>query len=213
MLRGVDDQKDQSYALAGIDRKYLERMLLPVGGFQKPEIRRLAGEAGLRVADKRDSQEICFVTNGHHGDFVRARSEGSRVGNFVTTDGRIVGQHLGIESYTIGQRKGLGIALGEPMFVVRIDPVSHDVVLGRKEELDRPTLSASEANWLIDAPTTSFQAAAQIRYNSDAVPATITPIDDSRFTVQFVDPAAGVAPGQLCVVYQGDRVLGGGWID
>lgn len=213
LLRGIDDNKDQSYALAGIDRRYLDRMLLPVGSFQKPEIRALAGEAGLRVADKRDSQEICFVTSGHHGDFVRQRASGSRVGNFVTTDGRIVGQHLGIESYTIGQRKGLGIALGEPMFVVKIDAQNNQVVLGRKEELDRGTLSACDANWLIEPPQSTFHAAAQIRYNSDAMPATIRPIDEKRFEVEFDEPAAGVAPGQLCVVYQGDRVLGGGWID
>lgn len=213
LLRGIDDNKDQSYALAGIDRRYLDRMMLPVGIFQKPEIRQLAGEAGLRVADKRDSQEICFVTSGHHGDFVRARSSGSRVGNFVTTDGKIVGQHLGIESYTIGQRKGLGVALGEPMFVVRIDATTHDVVLGKKEELDRGTLTASGANWLIEPPSSPFQASAQIRYNSNAVPARIVPIDEKNFEVQFDQPAAGVAPGQLCVVYQEDRVLGGGWIE
>lgn len=213
LLRGIDDKKDQSYALAGIDRRYLERMLLPVGVFEKPEIRQLAGKAGLRVADKRDSQEICFVTSGHHGDFVRARSPGSRVGNFVTSDGHILGQHQGIESYTIGQRKGLGIALGEPMFVIRIDPTNNDVVLGRKQELDRPSLTASSANWLIEPPELRFHAAAQIRYNSEAVPATITPLDTHRFQVDFDEPAAGIAPGQLCVVYQDDRVLGGGWID
>lgn len=213
LLRGVDDNKDQSYALAGIDRQYLSRMLLPVGGYHKPEIRQLAGKAGLRVADKRDSQEICFVTSGHHGDFVRARTGGGRAGKFVTTEGKVVGEHSGIESFTIGQRKGLGIALGEPMFVVRIDSQTNDVVLGRIDSLQRETLSASGANWLIDPPVAPFEALAQIRYNASAVPAWITPDGASNFQVRFHEPIQSVAPGQLCVVYDQQRVLGGGWID
>lgn len=213
LLRGVDSGKDQSYVLAGIDRKYLSRMLLPVGMYVKPEIRRLAGEVGLKVADKRDSQEICFVTSGKHGDFVRARSEGSTSGNFVTTEGRVVGRHNGIEAFTIGQRKGLGIALGEPHFVVRIDPLSHDVMIGPKQALDRPSLVARGANWLIEPPLQAFDGMAQIRYNSSAVAARITPTQTTSFTVEFTEPASGVAPGQLCVVYDRDRVLGGGWIE
>ncbi|MBX3420726.1 MAG: tRNA 2-thiouridine(34) synthase MnmA [Pirellulaceae bacterium] len=213
LLRGVDENKDQSYVLAGIDRHYLQRMMLPIGSFHKPEIRRLAAAAGLRVADKRDSQEICFVTSGHHGQFVRARAAGNRSGNFVTTDGRIVGRHEGIESYTIGQRKGLGIALGEPMFVVNIDSTTNAVILGRKPELERTTLSASGANWLIDLPQQPFDAQVQIRYNSSSVPARVIPLNAEQFQVQFAQPASGIAPGQLCVIYQANRVLGGGWIE
>jgi tRNA-specific 2-thiouridylase len=213
LIRGVDSGKDQSYALAGIDRSYLSRMLLPVGKFHKPQIRQLAGEAGLRVADKRDSQEICFVTSGKHGQFVRSRASLSTVGNFVTTDGQVVGQHAGIETYTIGQRKGLGIALGEPHFVVRIDPETFDVVLGPREALERPSLSVSGANWLCSPPTLPFDGLAQIRYNSSATAARITPVSEDAFQVEFCEPASGVAPGQLCVVYDQDRVLGGGWID
>jgi tRNA-uridine 2-sulfurtransferase len=212
LLRGADDSKDQSYALAGIDRNYLHRMLLPVGSFQKSEIRALAGRAGLQVANKKDSQEICFVTSGHHGSFVRARSQASTAGNFVLTDGTVVGKHSGIESFTVGQRKGLGIALGEPMFVSKIDPTTGDVVLGRYAALMREQLSADDANWLIEPPTDSFNALVQIRYNSTAVPARVIPLDAKRFEVQFVEPIAGVAPGQLCVIYSQDRVLGGGWI-
>ena len=213
LIRGVDSSKDQSYVLAGIDRKFLSRMLLPVGGFLKPDIRKLAGEAGLKVADKRDSQEICFVTSGKHGAFVRARSAANTSGNFVTTDGTIVGQHSGIETFTIGQRKGLGIALGEPHFVVRIDTQNFDVVLGSKEDLLRPSLTASDANWLVEPPIGPFDGLAQIRYNSSAVPARILPVGEKEFEVQFSAPASGVAPGQLCVVYSEDRVLGGGWIN
>ncbi len=213
LLRGVDANKDQSYVLAGIDRSYLPRMLLPVGGFEKPEIRRLAAQAGLRVANKRDSQEICFVTSGHHGEFVRARTSTSTAGEFVTTDGKVVGRHSGIESFTIGQRKGLGIALGQPVFVVHIDPETNQVVLGTIEALQRSSLTAHSVNWLIDTPTQAFEASVQIRYNSSAVEARVYPDNANRFRVDFHQPVAGVAPGQLCVAYCGDRVLGGGWIE
>ncbi|MCR9295685.1 MAG: tRNA 2-thiouridine(34) synthase MnmA [bacterium] len=212
LVRGVDNNKDQSYVLAGIDRQYLPRMLLPVGGFLKPDIRKLAAQAGLRVADKRDSQEICFVTSGKHGDFVRARAQGTTAGNFVTLDGTTVGRHTGIESFTVGQRKGLGIALGEPHFVIRIDPVSYDVVLGPKEALGCNRLEAEQANWLVEPPTNAFEGLVQIRYNSSAVAARITPNDAGSFAVDFHQPVQGVAPGQLCVIYREDQVLGGGWI-
>jgi tRNA-specific 2-thiouridylase len=212
LVRGIDDNKDQSYVLAGIDRKFLSRMLLPVGRFVKPEIRKLAARAGLRVADKRDSQEICFVTSGKHAEFVRARSGDSTAGNFVTVDGRKVGEHQGIEQFTIGQRKGLGIALGEPHFVIRIEPRTREVVLGPKEALGRSALTACEANWLVDRPEEPFKGLAQIRYNSPPVAAEIHPQDGHSFEVEFLEPVYGVAPGQLCVLYQQDRVLGGGWI-
>lgn len=213
LLRGVDGGKDQSYVLAGIDRKFLRRMLLPVGGFLKPEIRELAAKAGLRVADKRDSQEICFVTSGKHADFVRARSSGNTAGNFVNLEGEVLGQHPGIEQFTIGQRKGLGIALGEPAFVLRIDPENFDVVLGPREALDRQVLHATEVNWLLDPPVGPFSAMAQIRYNSSARPARVEMLENRRIRVEFADEAGAVAPGQLCVIYDDDRVLGGGWIE
>ena len=183
-----------------------------VGKVRKSGISQLAGQAGLRVADKRDSQEICFVTRGHHGEFVRARSGATTAGNFVLQSGQVVGNHAGIEAFTIGQRKGLGIALGEPHFVLRIDPETFDVVLGPKEALERPSLLATDANWLVSPPALPFDGLAQIRYNSQAVAARITPLDDRNFSVEFTEPASGIAPGQLCVVYDRDRVLGGGWI-
>ncbi len=216
LLRGVDDNKDQSYALAGIDRRYLSRMLLPVGSFHKPHIREMAAEVGLRVAEKKDSQEICFVASGKHDEFVRERSTQSTAGQIVTTDGRVVGEHPGIEGFTIGQRKGLGVAMGQPYFVVNIDSQSHRVVIGPKEALAQPRLIAEEFNWLVDPPHEPFEAAAQIRYNSRAVPctATVSPTGEhpGAVNVQFHQPVLGVAPGQLCVLYHQDRVLGGGWI-
>ena len=175
LLRGIDDSKDQSYVLFGIKRKYLQRMLLPVGSFEKPKIREIAGTLGLNVAEKKDSQEICFVTSGHHGDFVRARTEGRQTsGNIVTTDGQVVGEHPGIEGYTIGQRKGLGVAMGEPYFVVRIETDSNNVVIGRKEELGCTVLTGDDLNWLTDEmpdgspirPGETLKCEVQIRYNS-----------------------------------------------
>ena len=214
LCRGVDDGKDQSYVLFGIDKKLLPRMLLPVGDYQKDEIREMAREIGLRVADKRDSQEICFVPDGDHAAFIRRRRGGeSTVGEIVTSDGRVVGTHEGIEAFTIGQRKGLGVAFGEPRYVVRIEPESCRVVVGTKDELARGELTANRSNWLIDEPQTAIRCAAKIRYNSRRVPATVAPLSGGRLHVVFDEPQFGVAPGQAVVCYEGDRVLGGGWIE
>jgi tRNA-specific 2-thiouridylase len=214
LLRGLDERKDQSYVLFGVQREYLSRMLLPVGTYRKPEIRRRAAELGLRVADKKDSQEICFVTSGHHGEFVRARRSGADTsGEIVTTDGRVVGIHDGIESFTIGQRKGLSVAMGEPYFVTRIEPDTRRVVIGSKEELGRRELTARDCNWLVDPPAEPFRCSAQIRYNSMAESATAEIHSDGRLRVIFDQPRYGVAPGQAVVCYDGPRVLGGGWIE
>jgi tRNA-specific 2-thiouridylase len=128
-------------------------------------------------------------------------------------DGRVVGTHAGIEGYTIGQRKGLGVALGEPHYVVKIDATTNQVVLGRKEDLERTTLTASKVNWLVASPSQTTSTRVQIRYNSAAHPATVTQIAADRCQVEFDGPVHGVAPGQAAVFYEGDRVLGGGWID
>ena len=216
LRRGVDLGKDQSYVLFGIKRHYLERMLLPVGHYQKPIIREIAGQLGLN-AEKKDSQEICFVTSGKHDEFVRNRRSGESdvdtSGEIVTTEGDVVGEHPGIEGFTIGQRKGLGVAMGEPYFVVRIERESRRVVIGRKDKLGRRELSASETNWLTDPPSDEFHGEAQIRYNSNSHPAQVTVRPDSKLHITFDEPQNGVAPGQAVVVYDGDRVLGGGWID
>jgi tRNA-specific 2-thiouridylase len=213
LLTGCDSDKDQSYVLFGIRRDYLPRMLLPVGGFLKPEIRRIAASLGLDVAAKKDSQEICFVNHGEHDAFVRARRGGqSTAGEFVAADGSVLGQHDGIERFTIGQRKGLGIALGQPAYVVAIDPNSRRVTLGTREDLERVELWADGANWLIEAPRESFRCRAQIRYNSPSHPAVATPLADGGLHVVFDEPQCGIAPGQAVVLYEDERVLGGGWI-
>jgi tRNA-specific 2-thiouridylase len=214
LCRGVDIDKDQSYVLFGIRRASLDRMLLPVGSYRKPEIRSIAAELGLRVAEKRDSQEICFVPDGKHDEFVRAR-RGTRdtAGRIVTTAGRVVGEHPGIERFTIGQRKGLRVAMGERYFVVRIDPDTHDVVIGQRDELARRTLSAQRTNWLAEPPQELFRCQAKIRYNTPPADATARVLADHRLELEFDEPCYGVAPGQAVVCYDGDRVLGGGWIE
>ncbi|MEX1223870.1 MAG: tRNA 2-thiouridine(34) synthase MnmA [Pirellulales bacterium] len=214
LLRGLDDGKDQSYVLFGVERALLERMLLPVGGYEKREIRRIAGTLGLNVAEKKDSQEICFVTSGRHDAFVRAaRGDHDTAGELVTTTGEVVGRHPGIEGFTIGQRKGLGVAFGEPRYVVRIEPETRRVVVGEKHELGRAELTAADCNWLADVPSEPFRCTAQIRYNSPAKPATAEVLADERLHIKFDEPRHGVAPGQAVVCYDGERVLGGGWIE
>lgn len=218
LLRGVDADKDQSYVLFGVARKYLSRMLLPIGHFRKAEIRERARALGMRVADKRDSQEICFVSSGDHAEFVRDRRAGGGnsdnfSGDIVLADGEIVGHHAGIEAFTIGQRKGLRVAMGEPYYVTRIELDSRRVVIGPREELARRELTFDRANWLIEAPPQAFSATVQVRYNSDAVPAQVEPLADGRFRVVFDESQYGIAPGQAAVCYDGDQVLGGGWIE
>jgi tRNA-specific 2-thiouridylase len=214
LLRGIDDAKDQSYVLFGIERRLLSRMLLPVGGFRKPQIRDLAAKIGLRVTEKKDSQEICFVTSGKHDEFVRERRRDVDMsGEIVTTDGRVVGTHPGIERFTIGQRKGMKVAMGEPYFVVRIEPESRRVVIGRQEELARRELTAADCNWLADVPAGEFPCEAKIRYNSPPAAARATLLNGNRLHVTFNEPRYGVAPGQAVVLYDGERVLGGGWIE
>ncbi len=214
LRRGLDARKDQSYVLFGVARQLLPRMMFPVGGYHKEEIRQIATQLGLRVADKKDSQEICFVASGDHAEFVRRRAGATdRSGEIVTTSGRVVGQHEGIEQFTIGQRKGLGIAFGEPRYVVRLEAESRRVVVGTRDELGRRSFFAERANWLIDEPSQPFDCLVQIRYNSKAAPAFVEPLSAGRFRVTFNEPQFGVAPGQAAVCYAGDHLLGGGWIE
>ena len=212
LVRGADLSKDQSYVLFGIDPDLLSRILFPVGGHSKSEIRELAREAGLRVADKPDSQEICFIPDNDYIGWVnRYRGEQETAGELVDTAGTVLGRHDGYERYTIGQRKRLGVTFGEPRFVVAIEPQSRRVVIGKKEDLARTELEADRPNWLADVPA-RFNCHAQIRYRHEAAEAEVEITDESRFHVRFTEPQYGVAPGQAVVLYDGDRVLGGGWI-
>ena len=214
LCRGLDPSKDQSYVLFGIDRAVLPRVLFPVGDYRKDEIRSLAREIGLRVAEKKDSQEICFVSQGHYGDFVRQRrGELDLSGEIVTVAGEVVGRHTGIENFTIGQRKGLGVAFGEPRYVVRLDADSRQVVVGERQDLERTQFTANRVNWLAEPPAGEIECEVKIRYLSEPAPATVAPLPDGRLEVELHEPRTGIAPGQAAVCYDGDRVLGGGWIE
>lgn len=213
LVRGHDRSKDQSYVLAGINRDILDRILFPVGTFTKPEIRELAAEAGLRVATKPDSQEICFIPDNDYVGFLeRYRGKPDTAGEFVDPTGRVLGRHPGYEQFTIGQRRGLGVTFGEPRFVVRIEPETRRVVLGTHQDLARTELEADRISWLVDEVPSQFDCLAQIRYQHTAAPATVELLAQDHVRVRFAESQFGVAPGQALVLYDGDRVLGGGWI-
>jgi len=213
LFRGLDPTKDQSYVLFGIRRELLDRILFPVGGFDKAEIREMSRKAGIRTADKPDSQEICFIPDNDYAAFVaQYRGEQVTAGEFVDPAGNILGRHPGYERFTIGQRKGLGITFGEPRFVVRIDADTRRVVLGQKHDLARTTLEADRLNLLVEDWPDTFRCSAQIRYQHQAAACTVERANDDLIRVTFDDPQFGVTPGQALVLYNGDQVLGGGWI-
>ena len=213
--KGVDRDKDQSYVLHGIQREVLPHLLFPVGGFTKPAIRALAREAGLSgVAEKPDSVEICFVPSGNHVDVVRARRpEAAQAGVIVEKTGEVLGEHDGIDRFTVGQRKGLGVAAGRKRFVLEIIPETNTVVVGDPEDLLAGGLVASRVNWLINAPAEPMRCEAKIRYRHAGVSATVRATADGGATVRFDEPQPAVTPGQAVAFYDGTRVLGGGWIE
>lgn len=210
---GTDPKKDQSYVLFGIERDLLGRILLPVGGYQKTEIRAFAEEAGLRVAQKKDSYEICFVPNDDYAGFLRKyRGYTDTEGDFVDTDGNVLGQHAGYEKFTVGQRKGLGITFGEPRFVVSVDSESKQVVLGKKDDLDTSVVRVDGLNWLADQPASPFECSVKFRYQQQSRDCVVDVTGEDEAVVTPQEAVPGVAPGQAAVFYDGDRVIGGGWI-
>lgn len=213
LIRGRDMSKDQSYVLFGIHRDLLDRVIFPVGDYEKTVIREKSLQAGLRVFDKPDSQEICFIPDNDYAGFLeRYRGRHDTAGEIVDTAGNVVGLHEGYERFTIGQRRGIGVAFGEPRYVVEIAADRRQVVVGTREELGRGTLSADRLNWLVADVPEQFRCLAQIRYRHKAAPAEVSITDDDRVEVVFDEPQFAIAPGQAVVFYEGDRVLGGGWI-
>ena len=215
--RGADPDKDQSYVLYGIKRQILKHLLFPVGGYTKTEIRAIARDAGLRgVADKPDSVEICFVPSGDHTDVVRQRRPNAVLAGVIREkDGTILGSHDGYDRFTVGQRKGLGIAAGKKRYVLEVIPATREVVVGDESDLLAEGLSASGVNWLIDAPEFPQDCHVKIRYRHAGCPATVSTVsgDPTVASVRFQVPQTAVTPGQAAVFYSGSRVLGGGWID
>lgn len=215
LLTGADGSKDQSYVLFTLGQAELRRLLLPVGEYRKDEIRQLAADADLPVADKPDSQEICFIPDDNYRKFVADRVK-PRPGDLVSSGGEVLGRHPGIQFFTIGQRRGLGLSgnTGKPLYVTRIDADSNEVTLGNHDELMRDTLWASGVNWISDkTPTEPIRASAKIRYKADMSPATVIPLSDGWAEVRFDVPQRAMTPGQAATFYDGERVLGGGYIE
>jgi tRNA-specific 2-thiouridylase len=214
LWRGTDDRKDQAYFLFALTQAQLDRALFPVGELSKDEVRRLALARGLRVADKPDSQEICFVPDGEYAAVVDRHLPGDRSGLVVDAQGRVLGRHDGVHHFTVGQRKGLGISAAVPLYVVRLDADRRLVEVGPRSALERRELRASGVNWVAGAPPHGdLRAQVQIRSRHAAAEARVTPLGSDRMAVTFDDPQSAISPGQAAVVFQGDELLGGGWID
>lgn len=214
LCRAVDRNKDQSYVLFGIDRNELARTLFPIGGMYKDEVRDHARRLGLAIHDKPESQDICFAPDRDYARLVRERRpEAIQPGTIVDGEGNKVGTHDGVFNFTIGQRRGLGIALGEPVYVCRINASTQTVTVGSKADLTSDALSASNVRWLTDPPADAIRASVKIRYMHRDAPATIEPLGRDRVCVQFDEPQVAITPGQAAVFYDDDVVLGGGWID
>lgn len=216
LYRAADATKDQTYALATIPYGVLARVVFPLGELPKTEVRAHAQRLGLSVWDKPESQDLCFVPDGDYAGYITGtlgERRGSEPGPFVDEQGRVIGTHRGILHYTIGQRKGLGIALGDRSYVIAIDATANTVTLGSRRALERPGLVTEAMNWLQPGPPEpGTRAHVRIRYNHAGAWATLTPQSDGGVEVRFDEPQLAVTPGQLAVLYDGDRCMGGGMI-
>jgi len=219
LKRPTDRSKDQTYFLFGLTQEQLSRTLFPLGGMTKPEVRELARKHGLALAEKPDSQEICFVPGGDYKRFLDAylAEQGDSLpdtsGELVTTDGRVVGEHTGIHNFTVGQRKGLGVATGSPLYVLQIKGDQRQVVVGEQENLYSQTLIARRTNLIsIEELLEPKRVAVKIRHRHEPAPAVIEKRDADEILVTFDEPQRAVTPGQAAVFYDGDVVVGGGWI-
>jgi tRNA-specific 2-thiouridylase len=220
LRRGVDATKDQAYFLFSLTQAQLARAVFPVGGMTKDDVRQYARRRDLPVADKPDSQEICFVPDDDYAAFVERRSPASTApntgaGRIVTREGRPLGEHRGIHRYTVGQRRGLGLgdrSTGAPLYVLELRPEHREVVVGPRTALQRSELTASDVNW-IARPAPASRALVQIRHRHEPAPATVDLLGPGRVRVTFDTPQTAVTPGQAVVFYDGDSVVGGGWID
>jgi len=215
LLRGRDRAKDQSYFLFGLSQEQLAGALFPVGDLEKAEVRRLARERGLAVADKAESQEICFVPGGDYAAFVEETAPpADRGGPIVDGAGRPLGRHAGVHAFTVGQRKRLGLTSRRPLYVLAVHPDSRTVVVGEEDALLGDRLVAREVNWLsVTEPRQPLRARARIRYRHAEAPATLAPLGDGRVDVRFDEPQRAITPGQAAVFYDGDVCLGGGWVE
>ena len=214
LLRAVDKSKDQSYVLHVLDQEKLSKALFPVGDYPKTEIRAIAEKQGLPTASRKDSQDLCFLAGEDYRNFLqRNAAEMLRPGEILTREGRSVGTHHGLANYTIGQRKGLGIASPIPLYVLGKDSVTNSLIVGTQEELGSRELTARDVNWVSEeAPQEPFSAEVKIRYTAKEAEALVTPIDGNQVTVRFEAPQRDITAGQAAVFFQGDLLIGGGII-
>ncbi len=215
LYKGADGNKDQSYVLSVLDQSQLSRTLLPVGEYTKPQVRELARKFGLPVAERQDSQDLCFLAGQDYRDFLmRHMPEIVQPGRIVTRDGRVVGEHQGLGFYTIGQRKGLGIAGGKPLYVIEKKNEENLLVVGEEDALRFGGLLAVGVNWIASHPPAArFDAEVKIRYKAHLAAGEVIVLQDDRVEVRFDLPLRDITPGQRAVIYLGDRVLGGGTIE
>jgi tRNA-specific 2-thiouridylase len=214
LLRGVDEGKDQSYFLFTLTQEQLRATLFPLGGMTKQEVRALASSYGLRVAEKGESQEICFIPDDDYVRFLEeSGGKGRMSGNIVDCRGNLLGRHEGTYRYTVGQRKGLGVAHPHPLYVLGVDAVRKEVIVGGKEELAAEGLVAANLNWIVPPPDSPFEATCKVRYRQKQIPCRITPLPGDRVEVRFLKGEKAITPGQAVVIYDGEEVLGGGWIE
>lgn len=215
LKKSVTAAKDQTYALYNLTQYQLSHTLMPVGDYSKEEIRQMAEKIGLRTAGKPDSQEICFIPDNDYAGFIDREAEGlvPPPGNFVLTDGTVIGQHKGITHYTVGQRKGLGIAMGRPVFVTEIRPDTNEVVIGSNEDVFGTTVYAKNLNFMsISDLEGDLEVTGKIRYSHKGAPCTIRKVEADKIVCQFHEPVRAITPGQAVVFYDGDIVVGGGTI-
>jgi tRNA-uridine 2-sulfurtransferase len=219
LLRARDDSKDQSYFLWGLTQKQLSRSEFPLGELSKDEVRTLAREANLPVAEKPESMELCFVPNGNYVQFIQAYSLERKLplnnneGDIVTEDGTVIGRHNGVHNYTIGQRKGLGSASGKPVYVLSIDPEKNRVIVGEDEALRASSFEVQGVNWIsIEEPSAPIRAEVKIRHKHVPAPATVEALSNNSTRITFDSPQRAITPGQAAAMYSGDVVLAGGWI-
>lgn len=211
--KGSDPMKDQSYFLFTTTREQLALLEFPLGGLIKDKTRELAKYYGLEISDKPDSQDICFVPKGNYRDIVlQLRPDAERKGQIVMSDGRVLGEHNGIINYTIGQRRGLNISHSEPLYVIKLDPKTNEVVVGTQDQLSKKSFTIRDVNWLIGEAPDTLEATVKLRSAHSGSIATVKVITPSEATVELYDGYPGITPGQACVMYDGSRVLGGGWI-
>ena len=213
LWRSVDRDKDQTYFLFSLTQEQLAHALFPIGHLRKAEVRDAARRIGLIVADKPDSHEICFIPDGDAAGFVDRRLGDGRAGDIVDSAGKVVGRHRGIHRLTVGQRKGLGLATGTPMYVLKLEPAESRVVVGTRDELGSRQLIARDVNWISgDAPGSPRRLTARIRHRHADAPALVSPEGHQEASVEFDEPQMAIAPGQAVVFYDGEEAVGGGWI-